>query len=56
MLITAPALDVVTFAATHDGLLLTAIGRVVDGPAGQVQLAEAGRRVEPVPAFDHFDR
>lgn len=54
VLVTAPALDVAAFTAAHEGLQLTAIGRVVDGPAGQVQHLEGGRPVEPGRAFDHF--
>lgn len=56
VLVTAPALDGTAFAAAHEGLPLTPIGRVIAGAAGSVRLLDRGQPVEPAPAFDHFAR
>jgi thiamine-monophosphate kinase len=53
LLVTAPALDVEAFA-TQFGIPLTAVGRVVGGPAGQVEVLDEGRRVAGGRGHTHF--
>ena len=58
LLVAAPLLDVTAFAGAHDGLELTAVGRVeaMAGGSGDV-IAERGGRPVPLPtAHDHFAR
>ncbi len=52
LLVAAPAIDVAAFTAAHDGLPLTAIGRIERG-AG-VAATRGGAAVSLPPAFDHF--
>jgi thiamine-monophosphate kinase len=65
LLVAGPALDVAAFANAHDGLTLTAIGRVEApsgvagarggrGAGGTVRAERAGRPVPLLGAHDHF--
>lgn len=56
LLLTAAALDAPAFSAAQAGLALTAIGRVVPGPAGSVRLLDRGGAVELPSTHDHFAR
>ena len=57
LLIAAPALDTRAFAAAHDGLLLTAVGRVERAVgAGNVTAERAGRPAALPNTHDHFAR
>lgn len=55
LLVAAPALDTQAFATAHDGLELTAIGRVEHAAgAGEVRAEREGRPATMPAAHDHF--
>lgn len=57
LLVSGPALDTRAFAAAHDGLELTAIGRVESAAgAGEVLAEREGRPATMPTAHDHFAR
>lgn len=57
LLVAAPALDARAFAAAHEGLALTAIGRVeAAAGAGEVRAEREGRPATMPGAHDHFAR
>lgn len=57
LLIAAPALDTLAFSAAHDGVTLTAIGRVERAAgAGTVAAERAGRPAALPNTHDHFAR
>ncbi len=57
LLVAAPALDTAAFAAAHDGLSLTPVGRVEAARgAGEVRAERDGRPTALPQAHDHFAR
>jgi thiamine-monophosphate kinase len=56
LLVAAPALDVQAFAAAHDGLTLTPIGRVEANGGAAVRAERRGEQVALPGAHDHFAR